>query len=115
MSTPFTVSHPLGRVPIFPELQELAKPHEVQINGNDQAGDFSHPKANGKFIFEKDGSIKGDFTGQVLGIISGVFIFMTGKAEVTITQRPFLLPEAVLKSHILEGLEVFCVKFPPPA
>jgi hypothetical protein len=114
MATPFTITHTVGRVPTFAELQALAKEHEIQINGTPQAGEFSHSKATGKYAFEKNGDLGGDFTGQhVLGIITGVYVIATGKAEVTINSKPFLMPEGALKANILEGLKVFCAKFPP--
>jgi hypothetical protein len=116
----FTVTHPLGRPPTFPELQELARQHDVQINGNELAGDCCHPdpeqpRVKGNYTFEPNGDIHGDFTSHVLGKLAGTFVFMTGKAEVTITEKPFLVPEAVLKSKISEALKGFCANFPPAA
>jgi hypothetical protein len=111
----FTVTHTIGRVPTFAELQNLAKEHDVQIVGDDQKGEFNHPKAAGKYTFENGGELRGDFTGQVLGQITGFYVFMTGRADITITEWPFLLPERILRPRILEGLKAFCAKFPPPA
>jgi hypothetical protein len=115
---PFTISHPLERPPTFSELQALARQHDVQINGNELAGDFCHPapeqpKANGHYTFESNGDIHGDFTGYVVGKLTGTFMFTAGKAEVTITEKPFLIPEAVLKSTLSVVLKDFCAKFPP--
>ena len=115
---PFTVTQQLGRPPTSPELQELARQYEVQINGNEQAGDFchpgpEHPKVKGNYTFEQNGDIRGDFTSHVLGKLAGSFVFTTGKAEITITEKPFLLPEAILKSKLSEALKEFCAKFPP--
>jgi hypothetical protein len=112
---PFTVTHPLGRVPTFPELQALARQHGVQINGNEQAGEFQHPKVTGNYVFEPNGDLHGDFISQALGKLAGTFVFMTGKAGITITEKPFLLPEAVLKSKLSGELERFCAQFPPAA
>jgi hypothetical protein len=117
---PFTVTQPLGRPPTFPELQELAKQHEVQIHGNAQAGGFHHPnpeqpKVKGNYAFEPNGDIRGDFTGHIIGKLAGIFAFKTGTAEITITEKPFLIPEAVLKSKLSEALKEFCAKFPPGA
>jgi hypothetical protein len=114
----FTVTHPLGRPPTFSELQALAKQHEVQINGNEMAGDFrhpdqDHPKVEGNYAFEPNGGIRGDFTGHIIGKLAGTFKFTAGKAEITITEKPFLLPEAVLKSKLSDELKEFCAKFPP--
>ena len=116
----FTVTRPLGRLPAFIELQELARQHEVQINGNELAGGFwhpdpEHPKVTGTYAFEQNGDLRGDFTGHVIGKLAGRFVFTTGKAEIIITEKSFLLPEAVLKSKLSEALKGFCAKFPPGA
>jgi hypothetical protein len=113
----FTVTYQLGRLPTFPELQALARQNEVQIIGNEQAGDFRHPdqeqpRVTGNYTFEKNGDIRGNFTGHVIGKLTGTFVLMTGKAEITIIEKPFLLPEAVLKSKLSEALKDFCAKFP---
>jgi hypothetical protein len=115
-----TVTHPLGRPPTFPELQALAAQHEVRINGNAQAGGFWHPdpdepKVQGNYRFASNGDLHGDFSSSVLGKLAGVFVFMTGKAEITITEKPFLIPEAMLRSKLSEELKNFCVQFPPAA
>ena len=115
---PFTTTQPLGRVPTFPELQALARQHQVQINGSEQAGEFQHPDpeqpmVTGNYVFEPDGNLRGDFTGNILGKLAGTFAFMEGRAEVTITAKPFLLPEPVLKARLAGELEKFCAQFPP--
>ena len=115
---PFTVTQPLGCVPTFAELQKLAAQHGVQIQGDEQAGDFFHPdqeqpKVSGNYCFEPDGSLRGEFTANVLGKLAGTFAFQTGSAAVTITAKSFLLPEAVLKSKLSEALAGFCGQFPP--
>ena len=137
----FTVTQPLGRPPTFAELQALAKQHDVQINVRvkglrphaagrvkdlqphvadngvgELTGDFCHPhpeqpKVKGNYTFEPNGDIRGDFTAHVMGTLTGTFLLTTGKAEVTVTEKPFLLPEAVLKIKISEALKDFCAKF----
>jgi hypothetical protein len=66
---------------------------------------------NGNYTFEPNGDIRGDFTGYVVGKLAGTFVFTTGKAEITITEKPFLIPEAVLKSKLSMVLKDFCAKF----
>jgi len=115
---PFTISQPLERTPTFSELQSLARQHDVRINGNELAGDFCHPdpeqpKVKGNYNFEPNGDIHGDFTGYVVGKLTGTFVFAAGQAEITITEKPFLIPEAVLKSTLSVALKDFCAKFPP--
>jgi hypothetical protein len=116
----FTVTQPLGRLPIFPELQSLAGQHDVHIIGNELAGGFRHPdqeqpKVTGNYVFEPNGDIRGDFAGQLLGKLTGRFVFTAGKAEITITEKPFLVPEAVLKTKLSEALKEFCAQFPTKA
>ena len=115
---PFTVTQQLGRPPTFPEFQALAGQHDVHIHGNELAGDFCHPnpeqpKVNGNYVFGPNGDVRGDFTGHVMGNLTGTFVLMTGKAGITITEKPFLLPEAVLKSTLALVLKEFCAKFSP--
>lgn len=115
---PFTVTQPLGRPPAFSELQALAKQYDVHIHGNELTGDFCHPnpeqpKVKGNYVFGPNGDVRGDFTGHVMGNLTGTFVLMTGKAGITITEKPFLLPEAVLKSTLSLALKEFCAKFPP--
>ena len=110
------VTHPLGRLPIFAELRELAGQYAVQLDGNEQAGRFWHPdpersKVEGNYVIESNGCIRGDFTGHIVGKVSGTFEMRPGEAGVTVTGKPFLLPEAVLKSKLSEGLEEFCARF----
>jgi hypothetical protein len=112
----FTVTHQLGRLPTFPEVQALAEQHEVQIDGNGLAGGFCHldpeqPKVKGNYAFEPNGDLCGDFAGHVMGKLTGTFEFTTGNARITITEKPFLLPEAVLKTMLSEALKEFCAKF----
>ncbi|MGA2786550.1 MAG: hypothetical protein ABSF60_03385 [Verrucomicrobiota bacterium] len=114
---PFIITHPLGRPPTFPELQALAGQHDVQINGNELVGGFCHPnpeqpKVKGNYAFGPNGDIRGDFTGHVVGKLAGSFVLMAGKAEITITEKPFLIPDAVLKSTLSVVLKDFCAKFP---
>ena len=113
---PFTLTQQLVRPPNFAELQALAGQHDVQINGNELAGDFYHPdpeqpKVKGNYAFEPNGDIHGDFTGYVVGKLTGRFVLTTGKAEITIIERPFLLPESILKSKLTEALKEFCAGF----
>ncbi len=113
---PFIVTQPLGRVPTFAELQAMAGQHDVQIHGDGRAGEFFHPdreqpKASGNYRFEPDGGLRGEFTGNVLGKLAGTFNFQAGNAAVTITAKPFLLPEAVLKAKLAEALAVVCAQF----
>jgi hypothetical protein len=115
---PLTVTQPLGRLPTFPELQDLARQHEVGINGSEQAGSFhhpdpEHPKVKGHYSIEQNGEIRGDFTSNLIGKLTGTFVFKAGFVEITITEKPFLLPEAVLKLKLTEALEEFCARFSP--
>jgi len=67
----------------------------------------------GNYVFEPNGDVHGDFTSGILGKLAGTFILTAGKAEVTITEKPFLIPESVLKSKLAEGLKAFGGRFSP--
>jgi hypothetical protein len=113
---PITVTHELGRRPTFAELQALAGQHDVGIDGDEQAGDFRHPHSNqpritGHYTVDTDGNTRGDFTGNVMGRVAGNFALTMGKAEVTITEKPFLLPEAILENALMKALKNFCAEF----
>ena len=113
---PFTITQPLGRLPRFAEIQTLAEQHEVQIRGNEIGGEFCHPnseqpKVTGHYSIDPNGDIRGDFTGNVIGKLAGQFALTIGKMEVTITEKPFLLPEAILKSTLATALKEFSAKF----
>ncbi len=110
------ITQALEKPPTFAELQALAAEHDVRINGNELAGDFCHPgpeqpKVTGHYDFQPNGDLRGDFTGQVMGKLAGRFALTTGNAEIIITERSFLLPEAILKSTLSAALRDFCARF----
>jgi hypothetical protein len=118
MAIPFTVTEPLGRVPTFLELQPYANQFGIEMNGNETAGVIKHSKATGKYAIEKNGEIRGDFTGQYLLItLSGEFGVATGKAEITVTHGNMSakLAAGKLRSEISKALKIFCAKFSPLA
>ena len=82
-------------------LCKLAEQNSVRVTGNEQAGLFSGRGVEGDYLFGEDG-IHGKFAGHG---ITGEFSFEVGKAAVTITDKPFWLPEALLKRKITEGLD----------
>jgi hypothetical protein len=49
--------------------------------------------------------MRGTFAGHG---VKGEFSFEIGKATVTINQKPFWLPEMLLKAKITEGLNSLC-------
>jgi len=111
----FTMTEPLERAPTFAEIQILAGRHDVQINGNELAGNFCHPNPEqpmitGHYAFGPNGDVRGDFNANIMGKLAGQFAVTAGKIEVTITEKPFLLPEAILKSRLSAALKEFCAK-----
>ena len=111
-----TITEPLQRLPGFSELKALAQQHHLQFNGDDSTGDFchpdaEHPKVTGHYTVESQGDIHGDFTAHGMGKVAGTFAITEGKAEVTITEKPFLIPDALLKSSLSAALKEFCARF----
>ena len=63
-------------------------------------------RVEGNYECGEDG-IHGKFAGHG---VTGEFPFEPGKAAVTITDKPFWLPERLLKQKIAAGLETFCAE-----
>ena len=85
-------------------LCTLAGQHHVQVTGNERAGSFRGRGGEGDYEFG-EGCVRGNFS--VHGV-TGTFALATGKATVTVTDKPFWLPEVLLKQKIAAGLETFC-------
>jgi hypothetical protein len=97
----FTIIRDLERIPSYSILCKLAEQNHVQVSGDEHTGSFSFSGGEGDYAFGENG-IRGTFAGHG---VTGAFAFETGKAEVTITDKPFWLPEALLKQKIAEGLD----------
>jgi hypothetical protein len=82
-------------------LCKLAEQHQVRVTGNECAGSFSHREVEGNYEFDAAG-MHGKFGGYG---VTGEFRFELGKATVTVLEKPFWLPEGMLKQKIAEGLD----------
>jgi hypothetical protein len=100
----FTIDRRLEQVPSFSTLSDLAAQNRFHITGNEQIGLFSGHGMEGGYEFDANG-ISGTFAGH--GVV-GEFSFEIGTAAITITKKPFWLPENMLKQKITEGLNTFC-------
>ena len=85
-------------------LCRLAERNHVRVTGNEHTGSFSSGDVEGDYQFREDG-LHGKFAGHG---VTGEFSFEIGKAAVTVIQKPFWLPEMLLKQKITEGLETLC-------
>ena len=85
-------------------LCKLAERYHVCLTGNERTGSFSCRGVEGDYEVGEDG-IHGKFAGHGA---KGEFSFEIGKAAVTITDKPFWLPEMLLKQKIAEGLDTLC-------
>ena len=85
-------------------LCKLADQNHVRITGNERTGSFSCRDVEGDYEFGEEG-IHGKFTGHG---VTGEFSFQIGRAVVTITDKPFWMPEMLLKQQITEGLDSLC-------
>jgi hypothetical protein len=85
-------------------LCNLAEQNHVRVTGDERNGSFSSQGVEGDYAFGEDG-VHGRFAGRG---VAGEFSFEIGKAAVTITDKPFWLPEKVLKQKIMEGLDTLC-------
>ena len=101
---PFTITKSLEQLPSYPILCKLAEENQVHVTGNDQIGIFSGKGVDGNYQFS-DGGLHGKFTGHG---VTGEFSIATGKATVTVIEKPFWLPKALIERKIAEGLDMLC-------
>lgn len=87
-------------------LCKLAEQNHVRVIGNERTGSFSCRGLEGDYEVGDDG-IHGTFAGHG---VAGAFSFEIGKGAVTITDKPFWLPEMLLRQKITEGLDMLCDK-----
>ena len=87
-------------------LRRLAEQKHVHVTGNEFAGSFSCRGLAGGYTFGEAG-LHGTFAGHG---VTGEFSFGNDKAAVTIADKPFWLPEMILKQKITEGLDTFCAE-----
>ena len=85
-------------------LCKLAEQNHIHVTGNERTGSFLWRGVAGAYEFSED-RIHGTFAGHG---VTGAFSFEIGKAAVTITDKPFWLPEMLLKQKITEGLATLC-------
>jgi hypothetical protein len=97
----FTIIKNLEQLPSYPTLCKLAEQNGVRVTGNEHTGLFSGRGVEGDYHFGEDG-VYGKFAGHG---ITGEFSFEVGKAAVTITDKPFWMPEMFLKQKVTEGLD----------
>ena len=97
----FTIIKNLEQLPSYSMLCKLAEENHVHITGNEHTGSFLSHGVEGDYEIGEDG-IRGKFTGHG---VTGTFSFEIGKATVTVTDKPFWLPERLLKHKITEGLD----------
>lgn len=102
----FTITRNLERVVSYSMLCKLAEQKHVHITGSESNGLFSCRGVEGDYECEEDG-IHGKFAGRG---VTGDFSFEPGKAAVTIIEKPFWLPELLLKQKISAGLDAFCAE-----
>ena len=100
----FTIIKDLEQPPSYPVLCKLAEQNQVCVTGNEHTGSFSGHGMEGDYEVGEE-VIHGKFAGHGL---AGAFSFEIGKAAVTITDKPFWLPEALLKQKITKGLDTLC-------
>ncbi len=99
----FTIVRNLDQFPSYPLLCRLAEQNRIRITGDEVAGSFLGRDVAGDYTFGED-AIRGRFAAHG---VAGDFSFEVGKATVTVIQRPFWLPEMLLRSKIVEGLDLF--------
>jgi len=102
----FAVGKDLKQLPSYSMLCALAEQNHVSVTGNEQRGSFSSRGIAGDYEFGENG-IRGKFAGH--GVV-GAFSIESARVTITVIEKPFWLPEGILKQKIAEGLETLCNK-----
>jgi len=97
----FTITRKLEQLPSYSMLCKLAGQNHICVTGNEHAGSFSSRGVEGNYKFGED-CIRVTFGGRG---VTGEFSCESGRAAVTITDKPFWLPEVFLKQKITEWLD----------
>lgn len=97
----FTITKNLERLPSHSMLCKLAAEKDVHVTGDERTGSFSGRGVAGNYGFGAE-SLRGAFAGHG---VTGEFRSASGQVTVTITDKPFWLPETLLKQKITEGLD----------
>ena len=97
----FTIIRNLDPLPSYPILCKLAEQHRVHVTGNERTGSFSCRGVEGDYEFDGAG-LRGKFAARG---VSGQFSLETGQATVTVINKPFWLPEILVKQKITAGLD----------
>ena len=97
----FTIIKNLEELPSYAMLCKMAGQNQLSITGDEQTGAFSRPGVEGGFEF-REGVLRGKFAAHG---VKGEFSFETGQATVIVIERPFWLPETLLKRKITEGMD----------
>jgi hypothetical protein len=82
----------------------LAEQNHIRVIGSERNGSFCSESVEGDYEFADNG-IRGSFAAHG---VTGKFTFEFGNAAFTVTNKPFWLPETLLKHKITEGLDRFC-------
>jgi len=96
----FMIIKNLEQLPSYPMLRKLAEANHVRVTGDEHTGSFSSGDVEGDYQFREDG-LHGTFA--TCGV-TGEFSFEIGQATVTVIEKPFWLPETLLRHKIVEGL-----------
>ena len=100
----FTITRKIERLPSYSLLCKLAEENRVQVTGNEHAGSFSVRGVRGDYEICKD-CVHGKLAGHG---VTGEFSFVIDQATITVGDKPFWLPETLLRQKITEGLDTFC-------
>jgi hypothetical protein len=97
----FTIIKDLNELPGYSLLRKLAEQNQICVTGSEHTGSFSGRNVAGDYEFS-EGGIRGKFAAHG---VTGEFSFEIGKATITVIEKPFWLPEMLLKQKISEGLD----------
>jgi len=103
----FTITRNLARLPSYLMLCKLAEQNDIYVTADECSGSFSSRGVEGDYEYSEN-SMRGTFASHG---VKGEFLVEIGRIAVTITHKPFWLPEKPLKQKITEGLDSLCNEY----
>jgi hypothetical protein len=98
----FTITKRLEQLPSYSALCKLAVENQISVVGDEHTGSFSGQGLQGDYQFGER-SMKGKFSSHGVRVEFGI---ENGEAAVSVIEKPFWLPESLLKRKIEDGLDI---------
>jgi hypothetical protein len=105
LTLPYTGPH----LPTLPQLTPVAARLGVTFQGDPTQGSYRGPGVDGAYHFLPE-CITGTFAGHG---VRGDFSWELQHLRITVSQKPFFVPEALLRERVTAGFAALCRELGP--